>query len=352
VANLTRLRPRLPFTHNYDLYALGLASLAAEECTEEWPDDREYMREILREAVRGENHEAAGLAARTLGAIELHRGHYRDAERWLAEAELQLEDHDSLGGASCVYALQVGVACFTGRPAAAQTGIERMRRRIAERGQRSTELVYLACGEGWAARARSDAEGAEVFLRQAGETGDSMVRTRLLYEALRARGRPGTIDQALADLATDGDSTLTEACAAHAAALARRDAHGLVDAGEQLLAIGWDAAAIEAMAAAAREFLTQGREDSARRVAARARELHPADQGWAPPEIDGLDRIAVELTSREAQIATLAARGLSNQEIADQLVLSVRTVETYVYRAMQKRGVSNRRELETQRPTS
>ena len=55
--------------------------------------------------------------------------------------------------------------------------------------------------------------------------------------------------------------------------------------------------------------------------------------------------MAVELTRREAQIATLAARGLTNQEIADHLVLSVRTVETYVYRAMQKRGVDNRHDL-------
>jgi DNA-binding NarL/FixJ family response regulator len=36
---------------------------------------------------------------------------------------------------------------------------------------------------------------------------------------------------------------------------------------------------------------------------------------------------------------------LSNREIADQLVLSVRTVETYVYRAMKKRGAANRHEL-------
>ena len=70
-----------------------------------------------------------------------------------------------------------------------------------------------------------------------------------------------------------------------------------------------------------------------------------ADQGWELPVIDGLNGVAVELTPREAQIATLAARGLTNQEIADQLVLSVRTVETYVYRAMQKRGVDNRRDL-------
>jgi DNA-binding CsgD family transcriptional regulator len=63
------------------------------------------------------------------------------------------------------------------------------------------------------------------------------------------------------------------------------------------------------------------------------------------PAIDGLDGAAVELTRRESQIAALAAGGLSNQEIADQLLLSVRTVETYIYRAMQKRGVDNRRDL-------
>ena len=63
------------------------------------------------------------------------------------------------------------------------------------------------------------------------------------------------------------------------------------------------------------------------------------------PAIDGLDATAIGLTRREAQVAALAGRGLSNAEIADQLVLSVRTVETHVYRAMQKRGVGDRREL-------
>ena len=112
-----------------------------------------------------------------------------------------------------------------------------------------------------------------------------------------------------------------------------------------MAAIGADAYAMEAAADAARQFLLEGREDSARRAATRARELFAADQDGEPPTIDGLDAVATELTRREAQIAALAARGLSNQEIADQLVLSVRTVETYVYRAMQKRGVASRQEL-------
>jgi DNA-binding NarL/FixJ family response regulator len=102
---------------------------------------------------------------------------------------------------------------------------------------------------------------------------------------------------------------------------------------------------MEAAVQAARQFVAAGREDSARRAATRARELHAADQGAEFPVIDGLDAVATELTDREAQIAALAARGLSNREIADELVLSVRTVETYVYRAMQKRGVATRAEL-------
>ena len=112
-----------------------------------------------------------------------------------------------------------------------------------------------------------------------------------------------------------------------------------------MAAIGADAYAMEAAVSAARQFVSAGRHDSARRAATRARELHASGQGAELPIIDGLDAVATELTRREAQIAALAARGLSNQEIAEQLVLSVRTVETYVYRAMQKRGVSHRTEL-------
>jgi DNA-binding CsgD family transcriptional regulator len=51
------------------------------------------------------------------------------------------------------------------------------------------------------------------------------------------------------------------------------------------------------------------------------------------------------LSDREQEISALAATGLSNREIALQLVLSVRTVETHLQRIYQKLGVRSRVEL-------
>ncbi len=48
------------------------------------------------------------------------------------------------------------------------------------------------------------------------------------------------------------------------------------------------------------------------------------------------------LTAQELQIAQLAARGLSNQEIARRLYVSPRTVSTHLYRIYPKVGVRSR----------
>ncbi len=51
------------------------------------------------------------------------------------------------------------------------------------------------------------------------------------------------------------------------------------------------------------------------------------------------------LTSRQREVVRLLALGYTNQEIADTLVLSVRTVETHRAHVMQKLRISTRAEL-------
>lgn len=52
-----------------------------------------------------------------------------------------------------------------------------------------------------------------------------------------------------------------------------------------------------------------------------------------------------ELSDREAEVVRLIASGYSNKEIAAQLDLSVKTVETYKTRSMEKLGLRSRADL-------
>jgi DNA-binding NarL/FixJ family response regulator len=60
-----------------------------------------------------------------------------------------------------------------------------------------------------------------------------------------------------------------------------------------------------------------------------------------PPRAEVLD----ELTDREREVMALAASGLSNEEIAERLVVSPATAKTHVSRAMVKLGARDRAQL-------
>jgi DNA-binding CsgD family transcriptional regulator len=70
-----------------------------------------------------------------------------------------------------------------------------------------------------------------------------------------------------------------------------------------------------------------------------------------PPTAEGFARRALRnpmgqpLTDRQREIIELVAAGLSNKEIAERLVTSVRTVEGHLYHAYQRLGARSPEQL-------
>jgi DNA-binding NarL/FixJ family response regulator len=125
------------------------------------------------------------------------------------------------------------------------------------------------------------------------------------------------------------------------------------DAGARVLVVtgeddpGLAREALEA-GAAGYALKTIGREELSRalRLVATGRQYLQAELGsqliQPPAEPQGLPD---GLTPREAEVLLLLAEGYTNAEIADQLVLSVRTVETHRGRIRMKLGISGRAAL-------
>ncbi len=334
---IRRLRPAVPFGYA-EILAAGSWNLISLETGENVEDADAYVTRLLRAAVRVDDHEAAAIAAFGLATSEFLRGRYRSSARWFDESELHYEHHDTFAAMTVVHAFQVGIAAATGEDV--ETPMERMRAKFGPGGAWRHQVPYVRRAEGWAAVAAGAPDAAERFVRAAEECEKLPIfAAQLLYEAFRAGA---DVRERMAAVAPRGDARLVRAYARHVAA----------ESGDELLAVAGEFAAIgalryamEAAVGAAGRHLRAGDRGGARRAAVLARELHQPDQGTPEPVFDGLDAGEVVLTKREAQLVALARAGLSNAEIADRLVVSIRTVESHLYRAMQKLGVSDRRDL-------
>ena len=177
----------------------------------------------------------------------------------------------------------------------------------------------LACGQAAAARSGS-AHAAAV-------TG--IARTAVLL----ARERPG--------------EAATAAANAHAAATAAplTSARARLAEGQALAAAGQRRPALEALIDAELAFDDYG---ALRRRSQAARELRRLGHRVLRPAAATPDG----LTAREREIAELIAAGRTNREVAEQLVLSTRTIEAHVRNIYAKLGVRSRVELarDFQRP--
>ncbi|WP_328773549.1 helix-turn-helix transcriptional regulator [Streptomyces sp. NBC_00286] len=156
-----------------------------------------------------------------------------------------------------------------------------------------------------------------------------------LHDAVRL-GEPALVADRLAQLPGEPAALLS----LHADALARGDGPALDRAAERLEQRGFLLFAAEAHAHAA-----SAHDDprAARMSRTRAVTLARRCQGARTPALSGL--VLGELTARQRQIVTLAAAGLSNREIAEQLTLSVRTVGNHLHSAYTRLGGTDRGSL-------
>jgi DNA-binding CsgD family transcriptional regulator len=136
------------------------------------------------------------------------------------------------------------------------------------------------------------------------------------------------------------------------AGLAARFAEALqAGAGAELAAVSEEfermgdlVAAIDAAAHAALAHRRQNLRGSALGCSTRAEALAQQCGGASTPALrQAIERLP--LTDREQEVVMLIGKGLSNRAVAERLTLSVRTVESHIYRAMAKTGVTSRDEL-------
>ena len=148
----------------------------------------------------------------------------------------------------------------------------------------------------------------------------------------------------LVDIATDVGGRLAAVIAAHAAALRDRDAAAILAAAHQFEVIGALLSAADAAAQAASAFQSSNDRRRTVQAAAVAHRLPAECGGIRTPALD-IAAHPLPFTMREREIANLVAAGLSNKEIADRLVVSVRTAEGHLYRTCTKLDISDRGQL-------
>ena len=151
------------------------------------------------------------------------------------------------------------------------------------------------------------------------------------------------MSQSLHEAAAGVEGQLAPLYVAHADALSSHDAVALDRVASGFAGLGLNLLAAEAAAEAAGQHQAAGRRTAAIAATIKADALAAQCEGARTPALDA--RQSHDLTPRELEIATMAARGLSSKEIAGRLVVSVRTVDNTLRQVYAKLAVNNRADL-------
>jgi ATP/maltotriose-dependent transcriptional regulator MalT len=198
--------------------------------------------------------------------------------------------------------------------------------------------AWLAAARGRTSEARTIAARAAEFARTHGQHAREVLclQAAVQFDDTHHASR-------LAELATLVKGPRADLAARWAIAAANHDGDALLDVSRDLETMGDRVAAADAAAHASLAFRRHNRRGAALTASGRATRII-TDCGATTPATRAVTT-QLPLTGREREIATLAADGLTNKEIAEALTVSVRTIENHIYRACSHLGVVSRLEL-------
>ena len=299
-------------------------------------------RRMHQSAMNADDEWLRPRAAAALGAIALMRGQVRAATRHFRITVSSINDFDGRFlryGLSCL-ARAAALAGLAGEARAALSDVppEAPSFPVIRTDWEMAEAAVLAAEGAWTKAARVALAAA----REAATRGAWRSAIAASYDAVRYTGDRDAAEIVIA-AADQLRTPMPMALARHARARIMSDGAALRQASEELAALGAILYAAEASYASARAYREAGRPDEAVREQARALGLHArcenADIAWIA------SFPTTNLTTRERQVALLAATGQHDQGIAVRLGISPRTVQVHLLRAYHKLGINSRREL-------
>jgi DNA-binding CsgD family transcriptional regulator len=199
----------------------------------------------------------------------------------------------------------------------------------------------------WTAAAQAHLPQARQLAAEAAELALTSGDLVMAAVALHTQARFGAAREVTADLdrlERRIDPGFINPLAAHARHLANYDPRGLQDAAAAFADLGANLLAADAAADAGVVWTRLGHTRNAAAATCQAIDLADKCQGATTPSLRSI-KARANLTSAENETAVLAAAGYSNKAIADELVLSVRSVENRLQRVYEKLGICSRAAL-------
>lgn len=287
---------------------------------------------------------AWGMANVLAGTVEVARGRFRAA---LARMEETVAALTAESAASWSFPAQLLLAqsyCALGLLDPGAKTIAELRTRVGRHVAVFEPALRIA--ESWLAAAEGHLSGAISraleAADEAAQSGQRAVEMLALHDAARF-GDLSSLPR-LIEVAGGIEGPLAAVHAAHATALLKCDAAAIYSAAREFERIGATLSAADAAAQAATVFKEAGDRRRAVEAASMADRLATVCGGVRTPALL-MSSQPLPLSPREREIANFVARGLSNRDIADRLVVATRTVEGHIYRACIKLDVSDREGL-------